>query len=120
MHDGGALILFPAGGVATASTPLAPAQDLDWTPLLARLVHEGEAPVVPIYFNGQNSRLFQWAGHVSLTLRLALLIREALRKQGDTLSARIGRPIPYNALADLDRTTLTTHLREATLGLAST
>jgi putative hemolysin len=118
LNEGGALILFPAGGVATAPTPLASAQDLDWKPLLARLVHEGEAPVVPLYFDGQNSRLFQWASHVSLTLRLALLIREALRKQGDTLSARIGTPIPYDRLADLGRDALTTHLREVTLGLA--
>jgi putative hemolysin len=119
LRGGGALALFPAGGVATAPRPLGAAEDLAWKPLLARLVHEAEAPVVPVYFDGQNSRLFQLASQVSLTLRLALLLREALRKQGGTLSATLGRPVPYADLSALgDPEALTTRLRRATLGLA--
>lgn len=115
LHEGGALALFPAGGVATAPRPFADAEDLDWSPLAARLVHEAEASVVPIHFDGENSRLFQLASQVSHTLRLALLIHEALNKQGDTLSVRLGDPLPYDALAGLDRQALTARLRRATL-----
>jgi putative hemolysin len=117
LHDGGVTIVFPAGGVATAPGPLGAARDLEWKPLLATLVHQGAAPVVPVYFDGQNSRLFQVASQVSLTLRLALLIREALNKAG-ALPVRLGEPIPYADLADLDRDALTSRLRAATLDLA--
>lgn len=118
LRGGGALALFPAGGVATAPRPLGAAEDLAWKPLLARLVHEAEAPVVPVYFAGQNSRLFQIASRVSLTVRLALIAREVLRKTGDTLSVRVGDAIPYDDLAHIeDRDRMTALLRQQTLRL---
>jgi putative hemolysin len=119
LRDGGALLVFPAGGVATAPGPLANAADLDWSPLVARLVHKAEAPVVPVYFDGQNSRLFQLASQVSHTLRLALLLREALNKEGTRLPVRLGAPLPYEALASLSPDALTAHLRRATLDLGA-
>lgn len=115
LGGGGCLVMFPAGGVATAPHPLTEAEDLDWSPLVARLVHEAEAPVVPIYFDGQNSRLFQIASQVSLPLRLGLLIRETLNKRGDALSVRIKDRRPYRVLSGLDRDVLTDRLREDTI-----
>ena len=119
LQAGGAVVLFPAGGIATASTWLGAAEDLAWKPLAATLVRAVEAPVVPVYFEGQNSRLFQWASRLSLTLRLALVLREVMRKVGARIPVRIGDALPPERLAAFDdRAALTAHLRDATLALS--
>ncbi|MGH7488178.1 MAG: lysophospholipid acyltransferase family protein, partial [bacterium] len=59
---GGCLIIFPAGAVATAPKPWsAEAVDPEWKGFAAKLIAQGKAPVAPVYFAGQNSRLFQLA-----------------------------------------------------------
>jgi putative hemolysin len=42
--------------------------------------------VVPIFFDGHTSRLFQMASHLHYTLRMGLLIKE-FRKRVDTAGA---------------------------------
>lgn len=118
LREGGAILIFPAGGIATTPTLFGAADDLPWKPFAAKLVQAAEATVVPVYFAGQNSRLFQIASRVSLTVRLALIAREVLRKTGDTLSVRVGDAIPYDDLAHIeDRDRMTALLRQQTLRL---
>lgn len=118
---GGALVLFPAGGVATSPTLFGSAEDLPWKPLLGTLVQRTEASVLPVYFEGQNSRLFQVASHVNQTLRLSLLLRELLRKEGHTLEATVGRPVSSEDLDSFEsRRAIVDRLREKTMSLAST
>src|ERR1700742_3716123 len=77
LKQGGCLIVFPAGAVATTPTIWDKnATDSEWKNLTARLIRQSDADVVPVYFAGQNSRLFQLASHVSMTLRLSLLFKE--------------------------------------------
>ena len=100
IEQGGALVIFPAGGVAT--TPRAfsrRAIDAEWKPLTARLILQGKAPVLPIFFHGQNSRLFQIASQLSMTLRLALIFREVHRRIGSRLPISIGDVIPFERIA---------------------
>jgi putative hemolysin len=119
LKGGGCLIIFPAGGVATTQTPFARAAiDLDWKPFTARLIHEAKASVAPIYFYGQNSRLFQIASHVGMTARMAFLLHEVANKIGCSFRASIGDVIPYEALRDMRETkALTMFLRECTHAL---
>ena len=78
-----------------------------------------QATVVPIYFVGQNSRLFQMASHTSLTLRLSLVFRETARRIGSRLKVRVGRPIPFSEIAHIeDRAELVQELRRRTFALA--
>ena len=116
---GGAIGIFPAGGVSTSEKPLkGPAIDLAWAPFTAKMIRLSKATVVPIYFEGQNSRLFQLASHLSMTLRLSLVFRETARRMGSKLSVRIGKPIPYEAMAAIeDREQLVALLRARTFAL---
>lgn len=115
LADGRAVAIFPGGAVATATSPLGRAVDPDWKPFVGRLVQEGSATVVPVYFEGQNSRLFQLASQISMTLRLSLLFHEVVNKMGRDVSLRIGRPIAAAQLAHFqDRRELTNHLRGLT------
>jgi putative hemolysin len=78
-----------------------------------------KATVVPIFFEGQNSRLFQLASHMSMTLRYSLLFRETVRRMGSRLVVRIGDPIPYEDWCDIkEREPLVAEFRRRTLSLA--
>lgn len=120
LREGHAIGIFPGGGVSTSEKPLrGPAVDLPWAPFTARLLRQSQATVVPVFFVGQNSRLFQLASHVSLTLRLSLVFRETARRIGSRLKVRVGAPIPYAELAHIeDRAMLVAELRRRTFGLA--
>jgi putative hemolysin len=120
LRQGHAIGIFPGGGVSTTERPLkGPAVDLPWAPFTAKLIRPSHATVVPIYFVGQNSRLFQLASHLSLTLRLSLVFRETARRIGTSLRVRVGRPIPFDEIAHLeDRTALVLELRKRTFELA--
>ena len=63
-----------------------------------QLIQRSKATVVPIWFGGQNSRLFQIASHVSQTLRLSLIFHEVKARIGAELPVAVGAPIPFDAL----------------------
>ncbi len=115
LKSGGALVVFPAGGVSTAPKPFSRrAVDAEWKPLTAKFVVQAKAPVLPVFFHGQNSRLFQVASHMGMTLRLSLIFHEVYRRIGSRVKVSVGDVIPYDALAPLaaDRKAMTQHLRE--------
>lgn len=98
LSQGTTIVVFPAGGVATAPHPLGHAVDLPWKGFVSRLVQSAKATVIPVYFEGQCSPMFHLASRMSLTLRLSMLIHEFRRKVGSTVVARIGPPVPFAAL----------------------
>jgi putative hemolysin len=119
LRQEGAVVIFPAGGISTAKGPFGRVTDLEWKLFAAKLIQMTGATVVPIYFHGQNSRLFQLASQVSLTLRLSLIIHEVRNKMGTTLHLTIGDPIPYQQLAGIKkRKELIHYLRQVTYKLS--
>jgi putative hemolysin len=122
LMNGGCLIVFPAGGVSTTpSIWHSRATDAEWKNLTGRLIAQSRATVAPVYFAGQNSRAFQIASHISMTLRLSLLFKEVRDRIGTTLRVRLGNAVPYEALAAIgDRAAIMQHLRAITYALAKT
>lgn len=92
------IAIFPSGGVATAPKFWKKAVDLDWKRFVIKLIKKSEATVIPIYFHGQNSRLFQIVSQFSMDLRLALLLNEVRNKMGHTIKVEIGDPVSYDLL----------------------
>jgi putative hemolysin len=117
---GGCVIVFPSGGVSTTPRPFdRTAVDDEWKPFTAKLITQGSASVTPVYFDGQNSRLFQMASHLSLELRLALVFREVRRRMGKSLRVEIGQTLsPDDLAAAGKRRGLMEYLRERTYELA--
>ncbi|MDB5507938.1 MAG: hypothetical protein JWL93_407 [Hyphomicrobiales bacterium] len=118
---GGTLIVFPAGEVSTSPDRLGrlPAVDARWQPFVAQLAERSRATVLPVYFEGRNSRVFQIASHIHSMLRLGLFFHELRRRIGTTVDVRIGGPIRFEDLPDtLTRQALADHLRGVTCGLA--
>lgn len=98
LREGTTIIVFPAGGVATAKHPFGRAVELPWKNFTARMVQAAKASVLPVYFEGQCGPLFHLASRVSMTLRLSMLIREFRRRVGSRLIARVGDVVPFEAL----------------------
>ncbi len=122
LEEGGAVVVFPAGGVSTAPDRLGrkPAVDARWQPFVGQLIQRSRATVVPVWFGGQNSRLFQIASHVSLTLRLSLIFHEVKARIGADLPVAIGAPIGFAEIAAIrDRQALADDLRERAYALAA-
>ena len=119
LEDGGVLVIFPGGTVSTTKKPFDKvAEDPEWKTFTARMIIQGKAPVVPVFFAGQNSRLFQICSHISMTLRLSLLFKEVHDRIGKTLSLKIGRRIPYEEVTAIkDRKELMDFLRTQTYAL---
>jgi len=117
---GGCVIVFPAGEVSTTpSLWKTHAVDAQWKTLTAGLILQSMADVVPVYFAGQNSLLFQLVSHVSMTLRTAILLRELHGRIGSEVVVRVGEAIPHARLAAIsNRVLLMKHLRDATYALA--
>ncbi len=120
LKAGGAVGIFPGGGVSTSEQAhRGMAVDLPWAPFTAKMIRMSQATVVPVFFTGQNSRLFQLASHLSLTLRLSLVFRETARRIGTDLKVRVGEPIPFSDIAHLtDRDEMIRELRKRTYALA--
>lgn len=114
LKEGTTIVIFPAGGVATAPKGFGRAVDLPWKMFPARLVQAARAHVIPVHFEGQNGRLFHLVSRVSLTLRLSLLIREFRRLSGTVMHARAGSVLASEYLASItDRKVLLERLHQA-------
>lgn len=98
--DGGSIGFFPAGEVATwqrsrkrRGGSFSTIQDKPWADNITKLIKRSGLPVVPIYFEGRNSRMFHWLGIIHPRLRTVRLIHEMFNKRGTTVKVRIGQPI---------------------------
>ena len=117
--NGGCLVIFPAGGVSTTPTVWHKrAIDTEWKTFTARLITQAKPPVAPVFFAGQNSRMFQLASHISMTLRLSLLFKEVHDKIGSEVVVRIGEAVPFDRLPAMsDRQAFMSLLRDMTYAL---
>lgn len=122
LATGGAVGIFPGGTVSTAARPFSHPMDPGWRAFTARMVAKSNAVVVPVYFDGHTSRLFQIASHLHFTLRMGLLIKE-FRKRVDTpVRVVVGEPIGRDILDPLARDSrlMMDFLRKATYELSPT
>lgn len=117
--EGGLLALFPAGEVSQRSWSRWTVADPAWQPPAAGLIRRLGVPVVPVYFHGQNSQLFQLLGLLHPRLRTALLPRELLNKKRGRIRLQIGQPIPPMRLREFpDNRQLAAYLQWRTYLLA--
>lgn len=100
LSEGTTIVVFPGGGVSTSPTTFGRAVDLPWKTFTARMIQSSRAQVLPLYFEGQCSPLFQWVSKFSATLRLSLIIREFRSRVGQPLHVHVGDVIPSATLAE--------------------
>lgn len=121
LKKGGAVGVFPGGTVSTSRKPFQPPMDPVWRGFSARMVQKSGATVVPIWFEGQNSSLFQLSSHISYTLRMALLVREFKARVDQPVRLVVGSPIaPEQILQNRGAKETMDFLRRKTYDLSPT
>lgn len=83
---------FPAGAVSKVNWR-GHLVDRPWQPNIIRLIEQLDVPVIPIYFHGTNSWLFNFLGVVCWQLRTLRLPSEVWRKCNTTMHISVGDPI---------------------------
>lgn len=120
LREGHALGTFPAGEVAHFHPRQRAIVDPAWSTTVARLAQRAGATVLPVYFHGRNSQLFQLLGMIHPRLRTVMLPRELLKKRTSTITVRIGHPLSPQRIAEFDDDQrLTEHIRMRTYLLAA-
>ena len=116
--DGGAIGFFPAGEVATWQKKknrreggFFTIQDRPWADNITKLIKRSGLPVIPIYFEGTNSKTFHRLGLIHRRLRTVRLIHEMFNKPGTTVKVRIGKPILPAEMEGRELTELSWYLR---------
>jgi len=103
LERGECIVIFPAGAVSTAPGFLKKAQDLEWKRFVGKLIKKSKAPVVPIFFEGSNSWVFQFASQLSADLRLSVLLYEVKNKIGKTFQISIRKKIPFDEIKGISQ-----------------
>lgn len=120
LSGGGAMGIFPGGTVSTGAKPFSKPMDPGWRGFTARMVAKSNATVVPLFFEGHTSRLFQIASHMHANLRMGLLIREFRERVDTPVKVVVGKPIERTQLDPLarDPKAMMEFLRKSTYELA--
>jgi putative hemolysin len=92
LQQGGAVFLFPSGTVSHWQKGKG-IVDPPWQLTAARLAMRHGATVLPVFFQGRNSLLFNMLGVMHPLLRTLLLPREMQKRTGSSLIMKVGRPI---------------------------
>lgn len=121
LENGGVVVIFPSGKVASSETMFGDVVEGDWNPFTAKLIQKSGANVVPIFFPGSNSRIYQIANQISATLRQGLLIYEVVHAMNKPQKPLVGSLIKQDEISPWksDHRGFMRWLRERTLSLGS-
>ena len=121
LENGGVVVIFPSGKVASSETMFGDVVEGDWNPFTAKLIQKSGANVVPIFFPGSNSRIYQIANQISATLRQGLLIYEVVHAMNKPQKPFVGSLIKQDEISvwKSDPRGFMRWLRERTLSLGS-
>lgn len=102
LKKGGALIVFPAGEVSSLQIRQGQVTDKIWSPHVASLIRHSRASVLPVFFSGRNSNLFNLLGLLHPRFRTMLLPRELMQMKSSSVRLTVGSVIPYSHLSGFD------------------
>ncbi len=118
LKGGGALAVFPSGEVAHYQLGKG-VQESPWSGHVGALARRAGATVVPVYFEGRNSLMFQTAGLLHPKLRTGLLLRELFHRHEKFIRVHVGHPVvPARFRHFEDDQKLTQYLRLSTILLS--
>ena len=84
--------IFPAGEVSRYHGHDYP-EDLPWSNSIARIIKSANVPVIPVFWDGCNSRRFYRWDKIHPMMGTARLTRELANKHDQTINLQIGKPI---------------------------
>ena len=121
LEKGGVIVIFPSGKVASSETMFGNVVEGEWNPFTAKLIQKSGADVLPVFFPGSNSRIYQIANQISATLRQGLLIYEVVHAMNKPQNPMVGNLITQTEIISWksDPRGFMRWLREQTLALGA-
>lgn len=99
--EGGALIVFPSGSVATWQHGFGELKDMPWEMPSVKFIRRTGAPVMPVWVDAHNSLKFHLMGKIHPMLRTVMLPNEMYRQAKRKIGVAIGTPLPAHKLEEL-------------------
>lgn len=119
VRRGHPLGFFPAGAMSKLNSHLR-IEDREWQPSIIRLIQQLNVPIVPVYFHGHNSTIFNLLGVISWQLRTLRLPAEVFAHCGTTYHISVGDVItPDEQKQYADTQSFGAMLRQHTYALRS-
>ncbi len=103
LKTGNSLVIFPAGEVSHFCQRQQCVTDPPWSAHIAALVRMSGAQVLPVFFPGRNSVLFNLLGMIHPRLRTVMLARELFARKASHINLFIGRCIVQPRLQTFSR-----------------
>ena len=100
LKQGGVIVIFPSGSVASSETMFGPVIEKEWNPFTAKMIQRSNAKVLPIFFPGANSRWYQVANQLSATLRQGLLLYEIAHAMNKPQAPIVGTLINRETISE--------------------
>ncbi|MBR3709911.1 MAG: lysophospholipid acyltransferase family protein [Bacteroidales bacterium] len=89
---GNGLGVFPAGEVSRYHGNDFP-EDLPWSNSIARIIKSAGVPVIPVFWDGRNSKWFYTVDKIHSMLGTGRLTKELINKHDKCFNLQIGKPI---------------------------
>ncbi len=101
-----AVIIFPAGEVSRASTK--GIKDPTWNKGFLNFAINSNAPILPIFIGGKNSKIFYTMSIINKTFSTLLLSNEMFKKKETNINIKVGEIIPNENIKPrgLDKTVI--------------
>ena len=120
LKNDGLIVIFPSGQIATKSKlgKKNKADDGDWKQFTSKLAVRTHSPILPMFFEGQNSQFYHIANKLGQTFRYSLMMYELKRKIGHTVDLHIGEIINNRKIREIgDLKEITKFIRDRTYNL---
>lgn len=99
LNNDEAVIVFPAGEVSRIKPN--GVRDGKWTNGFLHFAKKTNSPILPIYVDARNSSLFYSSSIIYKPLAGMLLAHEIFNKNSQTITLRVGQPIPFHQIRSL-------------------
>ena len=86
-------LLFFQQAASLAPKFIGPAFDSEWKTYAAKLAQTKDTTILPVYFDGRNSVIYQMARRLSVTLGYSLMFREICKQMNGCVDVTLRNPI---------------------------
>ncbi|PPR43797.1 MAG: hypothetical protein CFH21_00663, partial [Alphaproteobacteria bacterium MarineAlpha5_Bin11] len=94
------------------------AVEKEWKQYASKLSLKWNTPVLPIFFEGQNSKVFHIANKINQTFKYSVLMYELCKKMGKNVDVHIGDLIEFKKIKEIgDLKMITNYLYNQTYNL---
>ena len=118
LKNEGVVVIFPNGQISSDKKFKEKIIEKEWKTFASKLSLKCKAPVLPVFFEGQNSKVFHFANKISQTFRYSVMMYELRKKMGKNINVHIGDLIDYETIKSIGGLKeITDHLRQETYRL---